>query len=122
MAVSGIVALHAGPTTMTVPVATSNQVVQGLSLGASGHYTSLQATIPVGVGLALAGTAGQLVDAIARSRLAQLISANAHRPEGTYFFSADFNVTPLVLGLVLVLVAGVFQLGRRLQKDTEGLV
>jgi hypothetical protein len=27
-----------------------------------------------------------------------------------------------VLGLVLVLVAGVFELGRRLQKDTEGLV
>ena len=172
MAVSSIVALHAGPTTLTVPVATSNQVAQGLSLGASGHYTSLQATIPVlpagpatlltwaevlnqigilailalvfllahrlrsevlftagsarvvvacGVGLALAGTAGQLVDAIARSRLAELISANARHPEVTYFFSADFNVTPLALGLVLVLVAGVFQLGRRLQKDTEGL-
>ena len=35
---------------------------------------------------------------------------------------AEFNIAPLAIGLVLLLVAGVFQYGRRLQKDTEGLV
>jgi hypothetical protein len=34
----------------------------------------------------------------------------------------DFNLTPVVAGAGLMLVAGVFQFGGRLQKDTEGLV
>lgn len=35
---------------------------------------------------------------------------------------AEFATGPLMLGIVLVLVAAVFQYGSRLQKDTEGLV
>ena len=171
--VSGIVSSSAGQVTLTVPVATPRQAASGLSLGATGHYTALEATIPVlpagpaallawaealnqtgilavlalvfllayrlrseilftggsdwlvgagGIVLALAGTAGQILDSIARSRLADLIGANGRVPGESYLFSLDFNAGPLVLGIALLLVAGVFQFGRRLQKDTEGLV
>jgi hypothetical protein len=75
-----------------------------------------------GAALTLFGTVGQILDSVARSELAELIGANARTPGETYGFSAYFNLAPLVLGLVLVLVAGVFQFGRRLQQDTDGLV
>lgn len=75
-----------------------------------------------GAVLASAGTVGQILDAIARSRLAEVVGANARTPGESYGFSADFNFAPLMLGLVLMLVAGVFQYGRRLQHDTEGLI
>ena len=51
-----------------------------------------------------------------------MVGANARTPGESYGFSADFNIAPLMLGMVLMLVAGVFQYGRRLQHDTEGLV
>jgi len=75
-----------------------------------------------GLVLALAGTVGQILDSIARSRLADLIGVNGGVPGESYLFSLEFNAAPLVLGIALLLVAGVFQFGRRLQKDTEGLV
>jgi hypothetical protein len=37
-------------------------------------------------------------------------------------FIGHFNFVPVVAGVVLTLVAGVFQFGGRLRKDTEGLV
>ncbi|MDQ0617037.1 hypothetical protein [Arthrobacter globiformis] len=43
-------------------------------------------------------------------------------PGEHYLFSLDFNVGPLMLGIALLLFAGVFEFGRSLQKDTEGLV
>ncbi|PNH83695.1 hypothetical protein CXZ05_11050 [Arthrobacter sp. AFG20] len=173
LTVSGIVASAAGPVTLTLPVATTHQAASGLSVGATGHYTALDATIPVipsgpaallawagalnqlgilavlalicllayrlrseilftrgsgwllgagGFVLALAGTVGQILDSIARSRLADLIGVNGRPPGEYYLFSFDFNVGPLVLGIALLLVAGVFEFGRKLQKDTEGLV
>ncbi|WP_395401603.1 hypothetical protein ACHMXB_21015 [Arthrobacter sp. UC242_113] len=173
LTVWGIVASAAGPVTLTLPVTSTRQALSGLSLGATGHYTALDATVPVlppgpaallawagtlnqlgilavlalifllayrlrseilftrgsawlvgagGFVLALAGTVGQILDSLARSRLADLVGANGHEPGEDYFFSLDFNVGPLVLGTALLLVAGVFEFGRRLQKDTEGLV
>lgn len=173
LTVSGIVASSAGQVTLKLPVATPRQMASGLSLGATGQYTAVEATIPVlpsgpaallawaealnqtgilavlaliflvayrlrseilftagsawlvgagGAVLAVAGTVGQILDSLARSRLADLIGANGRVPGESYLFSLDFNVGPLVLGIALVLVAGVFQFGRRLQKDTEGLV
>ncbi|WP_426990342.1 hypothetical protein [Pseudarthrobacter sp. Y6] len=73
-----------------------------------------------GVVLALAASAGQVLDAIARAGVARLIAANG-QTDGV-ILAADFNFAPLLAGIVLVLIAGVFQFGRRLQKDTEGLV
>ena len=75
-----------------------------------------------GAVLALAGTVAQALSAAARNRLAELIDANQRTPGESILFVADFNLLPLLAGIVLVLVAGVFQFGRRLQRDTEGLI
>lgn len=75
-----------------------------------------------GVVLALAGSVAQALDAAARTRIAELTGANQPTPGETIVFVSDFNIAPLLAGIVLVLVAGVFQLGRRLQRDTEGLI
>ncbi|MDQ0075772.1 hypothetical protein [Arthrobacter oryzae] len=175
MSVKGIVGYFTGPVTLELPLATRNQTAGGLELESTGHYTTLEATIPdlpsgpdellswvaalnqigvlailtlvfllayrlrsavlftagsvwivgvCGAILALVGTVGPILDGLALNRLAEMIAANGRTPGESYvfYFSAQFNVGPLMLGLVLVLVAGVFQYGRRLQKDTEGLV
>jgi hypothetical protein len=173
LTVSSTVGLFAGPVTLVVPVATAHQTATGLSLEATGHFTSVEATIPVlppgpaaslawagalnqvgllamlalvfllayrlqgrilftarsahivgaaGVVLAVAGMAGQILDGVGRSRLAEMIGANARIAGETQIFSAEFNLAPSLLGMALLLVAGVFEYGRRLQKDTEGLV
>jgi len=75
-----------------------------------------------GVVLALAGSVAQALDIAARTRIAELIGANQRTPGETIVFVSDFNIAPLLAGIVLVLVAGVFQFGRRLQRDTEGLI
>ena len=75
-----------------------------------------------GAVLAIAGTVGQIIDSIARTRLAELIGANQRTPDESIIFMADFNLGPVMAGIVLVLVAGVFQFGLRLQKDAEGLI
>lgn len=75
-----------------------------------------------GAVLALAGTVGQVLDAGARNRLAEMIAANGRTPGESFAFTAEFDLWPLGVGLILVLVAGVFQYGRRLQTDTDGLV
>lgn len=171
--VSDTVALFTGPATLVLPVATSHQKATGLSLEATGHFTSVEATIPAlpsgpavnlawagalnqlgilailalvfllayrlqsrilftarsaylvgaaGVVLAVTGMVGQVLDSVARSRLAEMIGANARTPGESQIFSAEFNTGPAMLGIALLLVAAVFEYGRRLQKDTEGLV
>lgn len=173
LTVSSTVALFTGPVTLVLPVATSHQTATNLSLDATGHFTSVEATIPVlpsgpaanlawagalnqvgvlamltlvfllayrlqgrilftpmsahlvgaaGVVLAVAGMAGQVLDGIGRSRLAEMIGVNARTSGESPVFSAEFNLAPFMLGIALLLVAGVFEYGRRLQKDTEGLV
>jgi len=167
------VALFTRPVTLVLPVVTSHQAATGLSLEATGHFTSVEATIPVlpsgpaanlawagvlnqvgilailalvfllayrlqtrilftpgsahivgaaGVLLAVAGMAGQVLDGLGRSRLAEMIGANPRIRGESQIFSAEFNLAPFMLGIALLLVAGVFEYGRRLQKDTEGLV
>lgn len=75
-----------------------------------------------GAVIAVAGTLGQILDGWALNRVAEMIAANGRTPGASYVFSAEVNLAPLMLGLVMVLVAGVFQYGRRLQLETEGLV
>lgn len=171
--VSGISALFSGPVTLVLPIATSHQVVSGLTMEAVGHYTSVEATLPAlpsgpaaylawayglnqlgilavmallfllayrlqartlftaksahlvgaaGAVLAVAGTAGQVLDGIGRNRLAGMIGANARQAGEAQVFAAEFDMAPIMLGVVLLLVSAVFEYGRRLQKDTEGLV
>jgi hypothetical protein len=172
-AVSDIVAYFAGPVTLTLPLATTQQVPTGLRLGAAAHFASVEATIPAlpsaeatllawagvlnlvgilavlallfvlafrlrgenlftagsvwivgacGAVLAVAGTLGQALDSAGRHRVAQAIGANQGSAGESIVFSAHFNVGPIMAGIVLILVAAVFQFGGRLQKDTEGLV
>ena len=75
-----------------------------------------------GAVLAVAGMFGQVLDSAGRHRVAQAIGANQGGAAEGIVFSANFNVGPLMAGMVLILVAAVFQFGGRLQKDTEGLV
>lgn len=75
-----------------------------------------------GAVLAGAGSIAQVLDQVARNRLAEAIGVNAPTAEEGIGFVGQFNFAPVVAGLVLILVAGVFQFGGRLQKDTEGLV
>lgn len=75
-----------------------------------------------GAVLAVAATVGQVIDQVAPGRLAEAIGANKRAAEESIIFMGELNVAPLMAGLLLLLFAGVFQYGRRLQKDTEGLV
>jgi hypothetical protein len=168
-----IITFSTGPITLTLPLATANQIPTGLSHGVEAHFTSIEATISTlpaaestllvwagilthigvlavlallfllglrlrgdnlftpgsvwvigicGAVLAVAGTIGQTLDTIARSRLAELIGANQRVPGETIIFMGDLPFGPAVAGIVLILVAGIFQFGHRLQRDTEGLV
>jgi hypothetical protein len=173
LSVGAIAGYFTGPATLVLPIASNQRTVSGLELESSGHFMSLEATIPdlpdgpaallawgvtlnqvgmlailalvfllayrlrsatlftpgsvwivgvCGAALALTGTVGQLLDGWARSRLADMIAANGRAPGESFGFSVELNIAPLMTGLVLMLVAGVFQYGRRLQRDTEGLV
>jgi hypothetical protein len=75
-----------------------------------------------GTVLALAGSAGQVLDAIGRTRLADTIGANGDTGNEYAIYVGTFSPAPAVAGLVLILVAGAFQYGRRLQHDAEGLI
>ena len=75
-----------------------------------------------GAALALAGTAGQVLDQLARTRLADAIGLNADSAPGSVIFEGNISLLPVVAGIALILIAGVFQFGGRLQRDTEGLV
>ena len=72
--------------------------------------------------LALAGSASQVIDTIGRTRLADAIGLDQGTGSGYTIFVGTFSFAPAVAGLLLILVAAAFQYGRRLQKDTEGLV
>jgi hypothetical protein len=90
-----------------------------------GHLFTAGSAVLIGTSgavLALAGSAAQVLDSTARNRLAEFIGANPHFPGESVIYVTDFNFVPLTAGATLILVAGVFQAGRRLQKDTEGLI
>ncbi|BCW18332.1 hypothetical protein NtRootA9_10400 [Arthrobacter sp. NtRootA9] len=75
-----------------------------------------------GAAIAVAGTAGQVLDALARTRLADALGLNPDRIPGSVLFEGTISLVPVVAGIALIFIAGVFQFGGRLQKDTEGLV
>jgi hypothetical protein len=75
-----------------------------------------------GMVLAAAGTVGQVLGSAASHRLAEAVGANNRTPDEAIVFIADINLLPSAAGLMLLVIAGVFQFGGRLQKDAEGLV
>lgn len=75
-----------------------------------------------GAVLMLAGTVGQVLHGFALTRVAELVAVAGRPADEMVLFEGDLSAGPLVLGAVLMLVAGAFQYGRRLQQDTQGLV
>jgi ribose/xylose/arabinose/galactoside ABC-type transport system permease subunit len=73
-----------------------------------------------GIFVAAAGMAAQVLDAAARNRLVASLSLFPHA--GGNYYIMEFNPAPLAVGLVMALIAGIFQRGQRLQRDSEGLV
>lgn len=47
---------------------------------------------------------------------------NPDPSDAVFPFAGEYDVAPLLIGLVLAVVATAFQLGQKMQRDTEGLV
>ncbi|MCC9145201.1 MULTISPECIES: hypothetical protein [unclassified Arthrobacter] len=75
-----------------------------------------------GIVLLLVGTFSQGLYGIALPRVADLVVMERQAGDEMVLFEGTLSPWPLVLSLVLILVAGVFQYGRRIQQDTDGLV
>ncbi|CAI3799315.1 DUF2975 domain-containing protein [Pseudarthrobacter sp. MM222] len=73
-----------------------------------------------GAALAVTGSAAQILSGTGRGLLAERLTDATNSGEAVYV--TDFNFGTLIAGLVMVLFAGVFRFGRRLQQDTDGLV
>lgn len=97
-----------GPITLTLPVSTAQPAAPGLHLGATAAYTAAEATLATLPGSETA----LLVWAAALNHLGVL----------AFIFEGHISPVPITAGVVMILIAAVFQFGGRLQKDTEGLV
>ncbi len=76
--------------------------------------------------LALIGDWGHgVLTAIAHSEVASYLGGSAASGVSTddvFFLSLDISMTPLVWAIALAVIAAAFEIGRRMQRDTEGLV
>ena len=102
LTVSSTVGLFTGQVTLDVPVAGSKQTAADLSLGAAGHFISMEATMPVlpagpAVSLAWAGVLSQ-VGVLAFLALVFLL---AYRLQGRTLFTARSAHIVGVAGVVL---------------------
>lgn len=69
------------------------------------------------------GIGGQLAGAIGRAETTALLERADAANEGVFsLFLLNLDLTPIGWGFTLALVGAVFGIGRRLQRDTEGLV
>lgn len=69
------------------------------------------------------GIGGQLAGAIGRAETTALLERADAANEGVFsLFLLNLDLTPIGWGFILALVGAVFGIGRRLQRDTEGLV
>lgn len=77
----------------------------------------------MGAALIVGGVFGSLVRSIARAATTAHLESLDPTFSGTFLaFENDIDLTTIWLALTLLLVGVVFQIGRRMQKDTEGLV
>lgn len=65
------------------------------------------------------GLFGQFFGAAARTEIVQYLGDAG---SAFYVFTFNFDTAPLGHGFALAVVAAAFQLGERMQRDTEGLV
>lgn len=74
------------------------------------------------IGLVVAGLLGPLFGALGRAQVVEQLSASGADTGAfrTFLYSAD--LAPVGWGIALALVATAFEVGQRLQRETEGLV
>ncbi|WP_243229616.1 hypothetical protein [Microbacterium sp. CIAB417] len=71
----------------------------------------------------LGGMLGQVFGAFGRAVLVDELAASTPEVLDTLWtFLAELDLAPLGWGLALALIAGAFDIGRRMQRETEGLV
>lgn len=71
------------------------------------------------IALIVAGMIGPLLGAIARAQAVELLPAS---PDVFWAFLYELDPSPIGWGIALALVVSAFEVGRRLQRETEGLV
>jgi hypothetical protein len=103
------------------------RVLRGRPFGRSMTAALVASAVLIIVG----GTASQLLGAVGNAAVVDHLGpaatggADTARPEGyegLVAFALDLSLAPLGVGLALAVVALAFQIGARLQRDTEGLV
>lgn len=72
------------------------------------------------MGLIVAGMIAPLLGGIARAEVVRMLPESASAPFWT--FLVQFDAAPIGWGIALALIAVAFEVGQRMQKDTEGLV
>ncbi|MFC4137587.1 MULTISPECIES: hypothetical protein [unclassified Microbacterium] len=71
------------------------------------------------IALVVAGMVGPFLGTIARAQAVELLPASADQ---FYAFLYELDPAPIGWGIALALVVSAFEVGRRLQRETEGLV
>jgi len=72
--------------------------------------------------LIVTGMTGPLFGAIARAQVVEQLAASGADTEGFWMFLYQLNPASIGWGIALALVATAFEVGQRLQRETEGLV
>jgi len=72
--------------------------------------------------LIVTGMIGPLLGAIARAQAVEQLTASGADTDGFWMFLYELNPASVGWGIALALVGTAFEVGRRLQRETEGLV
>ena len=72
--------------------------------------------------LIVAGMIAPLVGGIARAQVVEQLTASGADTSGFWMLLVTLNPAPIGWGIALALVATAFEVGQRLQRETEGLV
>lgn len=72
--------------------------------------------------LIVTGMTGPLFGAIARAQVVEQLAASGADIEGFWMFLYELNPASIGWGIALALVGTAFEVGQRLQRETEGLV
>ena len=74
------------------------------------------------IGLVVAGMIGPLLGGIGRAQLVERLTISGVDTTGFPAFLVELHLAPIGWGIALALVATAFEVGQRLQRETEGLV
>lgn len=74
------------------------------------------------IALVVAGMIGPLLGAFGRAAVVEQLSSSGADTSGLWAFLFEVNLAPIGWGIALALVATAFEVGQRLQRETEGLI